>query len=257
MEVLENSRRIIIGNINANLMLRSWKLQDLNDRMVNEKGEPRAPGFVSNTLKRPGLPPLAFLIDAARVFEIDVAELVSDYFEKFARKISRQIVGDSIKSIFSGPVSLHELLNWHAHNGGKLVDWDKFQDHVDVYGAPTDDDIPINLLRMGKESLAAETIGVFQPAAVRRKLSEAPASFVQGVAADHREVIEKNEPMVDVIDMDIRLETGPRVKRCFARIQLPLDLGKNGKGVMTLAKSLPLGVNSVTVEQLRSIKEQA
>lgn len=255
--MFEKEKDAIIQNFNALLIERGWRRQDLSVQMRNPKGGFRLKGFVSDTLNRPGLPPSEFLFEAARVFQVDVSLLVSNYFETFAQKLAKNIVADSIQSIFKGPIGLLRLVEWHAHYGGKLVEWESWKEHVDIYGEPTQDDMPINLHRMGKDSLAAKTAGVFQPAAVRRKLETAPKHFVEGVASSHSEVISKNEPIFDVIDMDITLTNGQRVRKCFGRLQLPIEFPNASKGVMTVAKQLPLGAGAVSVEQMGLTEKQA
>ncbi len=250
--MFDKDKQAIVKNIQALLGERKWKLQDLSERMRSPRGGFRPPGYVSDTLKRPGLPTMEFLLEVSRVFEVNIALLVSDYFEEFAQKIAKNIVADSIKSIFSGPISIPQLLNWHAQHGGKLKEWDQFKENVDVYLRPTTDDISVTPYRMGRDSLATRIMGVRQPAAVKRKLMDAPKSYVDNLSASHIETLEKGEPSVEVISLDVTLLTGQRVRENYAILRLPVEVEKAGAGVVASARPLPSDFSSEAIKEIRA-----
>lgn len=199
------------------------------------------PGF-SNVVKMCaalGLSPnqIAGLTDEVTLFSDNLDQhVVSAQAEKILTAVTketyRKLSRRGVKPL------LDDVLTWWHQQRGLLNNFDKLSEHVDLYAAPRLDSYLPEPIRVGYNSLAAQSFGVQSAEHLRHLLTTFDGELIERVRLSHVAAT-KGEPQLSIEEIDVELpgHTFP-LRFSYKRLLLPVRDSDGNDYVLNYSQAL-------------------
>ncbi len=184
-------------------------------------------------------PGLSTVIDICGVLGIEVTELIGEGPARKSRPVAqiapwdvnefaemlintaaqraRQIVSDHGVN-----PTIDDVIEWWHEHGGRLEDYDRLRDKVDLFAPPSGEaSMPVPF-RLGSDSLVARKFSLYDEDHLRNLLPRLDNGRAQKIATAHKEAL-SGRPILSVEEMDVQLpEKGQSIRAKYKRLLLPV-----------------------------------
>lgn len=128
-------------------------------------------------------------------------------------------------------ISLQSFLDWWVTNCGRLENFDRIAERVDVFEVPSKESNQIIPTKVGRESLATKHFRLEETQHLNQTLDGFSTPCNKQLVAAHLEAFSRGEPVISHPEIDEKLRDGTPFKRRYRRVLAPVKRS-NGKMVL-------------------------
>ena len=209
----------------------------------------RQQNYISNLLAQRSSPGLDAVYAIAEALKIDVADLLRPgpqfsvaaesgenyWIEKTAERVLAAALERSRERTAYEAPTFDSVLNWWHANNGVLTGLGVFEQYIEIFEPPKDDEMRPIPKKVGSQSLAARELGITEPAHLERIFASSDPEVARSVAIAHQEV-SHGQPQLSVHTITVNMSNGNAVKLSYNRLLLPVIDGNGQRFILNYSK---------------------
>ncbi len=214
----------------------------------------RGETYIATMVRNRNDPGLSTVVEICDVLSIPVSELTDDGASQMAVPVS--VPGEDIDELTSALISvvadrarnaltnegqnptLDDVIEWWHENGGRLENFERFREKVDLFEVPGEEaKIPVPV-HLGHESLLAQKFNLHDEDHLQKILPQFDTERSQSILDAHKDAA-SGKPVLSIeqIDVDIPVIKSP-VHAKYKRLLLPVNDSRGNRLVLNYAKHI-------------------
>lgn len=221
--------------------------------------------FIDDVVSKRVSPNIEAIYAIATALRVDVADLLRPgpqfgvsggsrqnyWVERTAEEYLASALSKSRDSAAHEAPTFDAVLNWWHNNEGLLSSLDSFEQYIEIFQKPDENEMRPRPYRLGQESLASRELGLTGPEQLQKVFDSSSPEVAEAVAMAHLDVA-GGQPQLSVHTILFNLSTGSFVELIYNRLLLPVTDGDGQKYIMNYSK--PVRRSEIGREQIHEFE---